>query len=78
MQFDQAVLSFIINDSLLLSYLRKNLNLTTDEDTENIEMYKRAEVTCISGSIPFPKMAAIMEIEVKALKTLADFEDSKE
>lgn len=46
--------------------------------TLNIEMYKRVEVTCISGSIPFPKMAAIMEIEVKALKILADFEDSKE
>jgi len=34
--------------------------------------------TCISGSIPFPKIAAIMEMEVNALKTLADSEDSKE
>lgn len=34
--------------------------------------------TWISGSIPFPKMAAIMEIEVKALKVLEAFEDSNE
>lgn len=42
------------------------------------QFYAINEITCISGRIPFPKMAAIMEIEVKALKTLADSEVSKE
>lgn len=34
--------------------------------------------TCISGSIPFPKMAANMEMELKALKARDELEDSKE
>lgn len=33
--------------------------------------------TCISGSIPFPKMAAIMDMEVKALNTLDASDESK-
>ena len=45
--------------------------------TEEFIKYQ-LQFTCISGSIPFPKMAAIMEIEVNALKTLADPDDSKE
>lgn len=43
-----------------------------------IESSKEAVVTCISGRIPFPKIAAIMEMEVKALNSFAEFEDSKE
>lgn len=34
--------------------------------------------TCISGSIPFPKIAAIMEIDVKALNNRDRCEVSKE
>jgi len=35
-------------------------------------------VTCISGSIPFPKTVANKDMEIKALKSLAEVEDSKE
>jgi hypothetical protein len=35
-------------------------------------------LTCISGNMPFPKIAAIMEMAVKALKALDDFLGSKE
>jgi hypothetical protein len=45
---------------------------------KKIVLFSEAIVTCISGSIPFPKMAAIIDIEVKALKTLDDILDSKE
>ena len=34
--------------------------------------------TCISGRIPFPKIAAMIEMDVKALKTLPESEGSSE
>jgi hypothetical protein len=45
-----------------------------------ISIRKRTQwlVTCISGNMPFPKIAAIMEMAVKALKALDDFLGSKE
>lgn len=36
------------------------------------------EVTCISGRIPFPKIAAKMEMDVNASNVLTDFEGPKE
>jgi len=35
-------------------------------------------LTCISGKIPFPKIAAMIEIDVKALKTFPESECSRE
>ena len=34
--------------------------------------------TCISGKIPFPKIAAMIEMDVKALNTLPESEGSSE
>lgn len=44
----------------------------------NVSSSEKECVTCISGSIPFPNIAAIIEMEVKALKTREDFLGSKE
>lgn len=55
------------------------LNLTTTKTAnKQRELYVEPVITCISGSIPFPKMAARMDMEVNALKTLVNFEDSME
>lgn len=41
-------------------------------------MKSTEKITCISGSIPFPNIAAIIEMELNALKTLVASEESNE
>lgn len=57
---------------------KERLMESSKKEKENIELFLFRSFTCISGSIPFPKMEANIDIEVKALKTLVVILDSKE
>lgn len=53
-------------------------NMARDGTLLIYQLFKIKCVTCISGSIPFPNIAAMIEMEVKALKAWALFLGSKE
>ena len=58
--------------------MEKERLMESSKKEKVIELYLFRSFTCISGSIPFPKMEANIDIEVKALKTLVVILDSKE
>lgn len=49
-----------------------------DENRMLILLSRVYKLTCISGSIPFPNMAAIIDMEVNALKSFDDDDFAKE
>lgn len=58
---------------------RKIVDLSFNAEKNFIKLLTRDIIfTCISGSIPFPNMAAMIEIEVNALKILEADESSRE